>query len=106
MAAQRRVETIRSKPATAQSSEPGVIEETAQVETAETELVAERLSPEADQRGEKCAAESEAGFEENPIDKWPRLEESDLAEPFVVQPRIKNVPISSNSSALKDQSWR
>ncbi|XP_028100385.1 myosin-8-like [Camellia sinensis] len=116
MAARRRAETIRSKPtATIESSLPVIAEEMAQIEMAETEQPVERLSQRNDPRREKRPAESEVDYEEIPTDKRPcikesdsvvderpRIEESDSVVAFVVQPRIKNVSISSDASALKD----
>ncbi|GMP27610.1 hypothetical protein CsSME_00003515 [Camellia sinensis var. sinensis] len=101
MASWRRAETIRSEPTPTESFEPIIVEETAQIGMAETVQEAEWPIPE-DWREEKRPAESEVGSEENPIDKRPCLEESDVVAPFVVQPKIKNMLISSEASTLKD----
>ncbi|GMP83226.1 hypothetical protein CsSME_00037215 [Camellia sinensis var. sinensis] len=100
MAAQRKVEATRSGPIPTESSKPIIVEETAHVDVAETEKAADRSISE--DREEKRAAEDEVNSEENPVDKRPCLEESDVVVPFVVQPKIKNTPISSETSALKD----
>ncbi|XP_028102798.1 uncharacterized protein LOC114302039 [Camellia sinensis] len=56
----------------------------------------------AEQRGKKCSAEGGAGSKDSPVDKRPRLEESDVVVPFVVQPKIKDTPISSDAFAMKN----
>ncbi|XP_028120753.1 caldesmon-like [Camellia sinensis] len=104
MAARQRAEAIRSEfppVADAEPSLPIVEEETAQTQTAELEQV-EQANQEVEQRGEKRPAEKEAESVEEQTDKWPRIEESDLVVPFTVQPKIRNMPISSDTSALKD----
>ncbi|GMP76120.1 hypothetical protein CsSME_00032933 [Camellia sinensis var. sinensis] len=100
IAARRKAEAIRFGPTPTESSKPIIVEETAQVHVAEMEKDAERPIPK--DQAEKRIAESEAGSEENPVDKQPRLEESGVVTPFVVEPKIKNMSISSEASALKD----
>ena len=70
------------------------------MEGAEQQVTEERLVSE--EQGEKHSAEGEASSEDSPVDKRPRLEESDVVVPFVVQPKIKDTPISSDASAMKD----
>ncbi|XP_028106827.1 uncharacterized protein LOC114305890 [Camellia sinensis] len=67
---------------------------------AEQPMTEERLISE--DREEKRAVKSEANSEEGPADKQPCLEESSVVVPFVIEPKIKNMPISSEASALKD----
>ncbi|GMP73308.1 hypothetical protein CsSME_00031097 [Camellia sinensis var. sinensis] len=106
MAARRKTEAIRSGPTPTKSVEPIIVEETVHVDMAEAEKAADRPNLEerliSEDRGEKRVAKGEAGSEENPVDKWPRLEESNVVVPFVVQPKIKNTSISSKASTLKD----
>ncbi|XP_028058963.1 uncharacterized protein LOC114262766 [Camellia sinensis] len=108
MATQRRVETNRSEPplaVVAESSQPNIKTEqveTVQVETTESEQIVEQFDQEAEQRGEKHPAEREADPEEILTDKQPCLEESNSVVPFIFLPRIKNVPIASDASTLKD----
>ncbi|GMP68459.1 hypothetical protein CsSME_00028081 [Camellia sinensis var. sinensis] len=113
MAARRRAEAIRAGVPHAAESQPSlpvsesqpslpVIEEgTAKNQSAEAELVVQ-ADQEAEQRAEKRLAEVEASSEENRGDKRPRLEESDVIVPFVIQPKIKTRPISSDASVIKD----
>ncbi|XP_028113952.1 uncharacterized protein LOC114311996 [Camellia sinensis] len=75
-AARRKVEATRSGPIPNESSKPIIVEETAHVDVAETEKAADRSISE--DREEKRAAEDEVNSEENPVDKRPRLEESDV----------------------------
>ena len=111
MALRRRAEAVRSEtpPAmvaastvapVAESTPPVTAEETTQPETAEMEFV--RQSNEGERRGEKCPVDREAECEEDKSDKRPRVEESDLVLPFTIQPRIRNMSISSASLALRD----
>ncbi|KAF5931794.1 hypothetical protein HYC85_027965 [Camellia sinensis] len=74
-----------------------------EVETVENRDAESTLIVQACQEveAEKRTAEFEAGVEEHG-GKRPRLEGSDVIVPFVIQPMIKNMPISSNASALKD----
>ncbi|XP_028111279.1 plectin-like [Camellia sinensis] len=78
----------------------------AQIVVAESDKEAEQQIPNErpiqEERDKKHTAEGEAGSEESLADKRPRLEESDVVVPFVVQPKIKNTPISYDASALKD----
>ena len=78
----------------------------AQVVSVESDKVAEQQIPEErpiqEEWGEKRTAEGEPGSEESPANKRSRLEESDMVVPFVIQPKIKNTPISSDAFALKD----
>ena len=41
-------------------------------------------------------------MEDSLVGKRPRLEESDVVVPFVVQPKIKNMAISDDASVIKD----
>ncbi|GMP36012.1 hypothetical protein CsSME_00008262 [Camellia sinensis var. sinensis] len=81
-------------------------EEMAQVATAEAgkeveqQVIDERLIPE--ERGKKRSAEGEAGSEISLASQRPRLEESDVVAPFIVRPKIKDMPISSDASAIED----
>ncbi|XP_028100560.1 uncharacterized protein LOC114299932 [Camellia sinensis] len=102
MAARRRAEAIRSEVPPVADVEPPlpVIEETVQTRDAESEPIV--LASQEERRAEKCPAEFEAGSGEDPADKQPRLEESDTVIPFVVQPKIKNMSISSDALAMKD----
>lgn len=105
MAARKKAEAVISKPTLTKTFVP-VIEEMVQVAAAETgkaveqQIVEERLIPE--ERGKKRSAEGEVGSEISSPDKRPRLEESNVVAPFIVQPRIKDMPISSNASAIED----
>ncbi|XP_028087301.1 uncharacterized protein LOC114288003 [Camellia sinensis] len=105
MAARQKAEAIRVGLVPIESVVPIVVEETAHVGVAEVEKVADLPNPEErsiPDQGEKRVAEGEAGSEENLVDKRLRLEESDVVVPFVVQPNIKNTPISSEASAMND----
>ena len=55
-----------------------------------------------EERGKKHSAEREAGSEDSLADKRPRLEESDVVVPFIVQPKIRDMPISSDASIITD----
>ncbi|XP_028066145.1 uncharacterized protein LOC114269083 [Camellia sinensis] len=70
------------------------------MEGAEHQVTEERLV--SKEQGKKCSTEGEAGSEDIPADKRPRLDESDVVVPFVAQPKIKDTPISSDASAMKD----
>ncbi|XP_028068483.1 cilia- and flagella-associated protein 45-like [Camellia sinensis] len=59
-----------------------------------------QASVEAEQRVEKRPADVEAGSEEDRADKRPRLEESDVIVPFVIQPKMKNTLIFSDASTV------
>ncbi|GMP33710.1 hypothetical protein CsSME_00006910 [Camellia sinensis var. sinensis] len=100
MASRRRAEEIRATESQSQTSLP-VIEGTTKNRITEAEPFVQ-ASVEAEQRVEKCPADVEAGLEEDRADKRPRLEESDVIVPFVIQPKIKNTPISSDASVIKD----
>ncbi|XP_028091534.1 uncharacterized protein LOC114291852 [Camellia sinensis] len=100
MAAQRRAEEIRAAESQSQSSLP-VIEGTAKNGSTEVEPFVQ-ASVEVEQRVEKRPADVEAGSKEDHVDKRPRLKESDVIVPFVIQPKIKNTPISSDASVIKD----
>ncbi|KAF5933049.1 hypothetical protein HYC85_029220 [Camellia sinensis] len=95
----------RSGPALVESSEP-VIEEPAKIVEAKTAkeveqpVIDERLIPE--ERGKKRSAEREAGSEDSLANKRPRLEESDVVVPFIVQPEIRDTPIPSDASIITD----
>ncbi|XP_028070132.1 uncharacterized protein LOC114272609 [Camellia sinensis] len=106
IAVRQKTEASHSGPAPIESSQPVMVKETAQVVSAELDKVAKQHIPEErliqEEQSKKHTAEGEAGSEESPADKWPRLEESDVVVPFVIQPKIKNTPISSDASALKD----
>ncbi|XP_028064078.1 uncharacterized protein LOC114267254 [Camellia sinensis] len=88
------------------SDPPSTSEETAHVVVAETEKEVERPitegRPISKDQGEKRSAESEDSSEDGPIEKRPRLEDSAVVAPFVIEPMMKNMPISSEASALKD----
>ncbi|GMP23807.1 hypothetical protein CsSME_00001277 [Camellia sinensis var. sinensis] len=117
MAARRKAEAIRaaesqpsltvggSQPSLpiveSQPSLPVVEKGIAKNQSAEAEPVVQ-ASVEAEQRVEKRPAEVEAGSEEDRADKRPLLEESDMIVLFVIQPKIKNTPISSDASVIKD----
>ncbi|XP_028052501.1 uncharacterized protein F44E2.3-like [Camellia sinensis] len=86
MAARRRAEAERTKPpppppdARVESSPPAPVEETIQIDVAETEPVIDQQEGQVtEHRGEKRPAEHEADYSENLVDKQPRVEESDLA---------------------------
>ncbi|XP_028096031.1 uncharacterized protein LOC114295929 [Camellia sinensis] len=99
MAARRRAEEIRAAESQSQTSLP-VIEGTTKNGSTEAEPFVQ-ASVEAEQWVEKGPAYVEAGSEER-ADKRPRLEESDVIVPFVIQPKIKNMPIFSDASVIKD----
>ncbi|GMQ10089.1 hypothetical protein CsSME_00053230 [Camellia sinensis var. sinensis] len=99
MAARRRAEEVRVAESQSQTSLP-IIEETTKNGSTEVEPFVQ-ASVEAEQRVEKCPADVEAGLEER-VDKRPSLDESDVIVPFVIQPKIKNMPISSDASVIKD----
>ena len=50
----------------------------------------------------KRSAEGEAGSEDSLADKRPRLEESDVVVPFIVQPKIRDTPIPFDTSIITD----
>ncbi|GMQ09797.1 hypothetical protein CsSME_00053055 [Camellia sinensis var. sinensis] len=110
MATRRRAEAIRSQVPTAAESQPSLpvtesqpplpVKEMAKNQSAEFAMVVQ-ADQEAEQRTEKRPAEVEAGSENRP-DKRPCLEELDVIVPFVIQPKIKNSPISSDASVIKD----
>ncbi|GMP78687.1 hypothetical protein CsSME_00034524 [Camellia sinensis var. sinensis] len=107
MATQRKAEADRSEPppvAGVESSLPTLVEKTVQIDTAETKhiVVDQQDNQEAKHKGEKRSAEHEADSSENLTGKRPRIEESDLVVLFIIQPRIKNVPVASDASAVKD----
>ncbi|GMP49010.1 hypothetical protein CsSME_00016152 [Camellia sinensis var. sinensis] len=106
MAARQKAVAIRSGLVPTESVAPTVVEETAHIVMAETEKEVERpitkVRPISEDRGEKRSAEGEDGSKEGPIEKWPRLEESTVVAPFVIEPKMKNMLISSEASALKD----
>ncbi|GMQ09411.1 hypothetical protein CsSME_00052800 [Camellia sinensis var. sinensis] len=53
--------------------------------------------------GEKPSAEFGADLFEELVDKRPRMEKlQDIKVPFIIQPKIKNTPISVDASALKN----
>ncbi|GMQ09922.1 hypothetical protein CsSME_00053128 [Camellia sinensis var. sinensis] len=91
---------IRAAESQSQSSLP-VIEGTTKNGSTEAKPFVQ-ASVEAEQRVEKRPADVEAGSEENRADKRPRLEESDVIVPFVIQPKIKNMLISTDASVIKD----
>lgn len=74
-----------------------------EVETAENRNAESTLIVQASQEveAEKRPAEFEAGSEEQG-GKRPRLEGSNVIVPFVIQPMIKNMPVSFDALALKD----
>ncbi|GMP68160.1 hypothetical protein CsSME_00027873 [Camellia sinensis var. sinensis] len=61
-------------------------------------------SDQINQMGEKHVAKCIVKSPEESIDKRQGLElfSSDLAEPFVIQPRMKNAPVLSSGLAIKD----
>lgn len=74
-----------------------------QNEVAETEpVVDEQEGQVTEHKCEKRSTKHEAVYSEDPVDKRPRLEESDLVLPFIVQPRIKNMSVGSDTSAIRD----
>ncbi|XP_028099777.1 uncharacterized protein LOC114299268 [Camellia sinensis] len=104
MAARKKAEAAHSEPTVIETFIP-VIEETTQVAAAEAEkdveqVIEERLVPE--EQGKKRSGEGEAGAEISPTSKRPRLEESDVGAPFIVRPKIKDTPISSDALAIED----
>lgn len=105
MAAQKKAEATHSEPTLIKNSVP-VIEETIQVaeagtgEEVEEQVIDERLILE--ERGEKRSDEGEAGSEISLASKRPRLDESGVAAPFIVRPKIKDTPISSDASVIED----
>ncbi|GMP93610.1 hypothetical protein CsSME_00043366 [Camellia sinensis var. sinensis] len=113
MASRRRAEANRAGVPSATQSQPSllvsesqpsllVIEEgTGENRSVEAELVVQ-ADQEAEQRAEKRSAEVEASSEDNRTDKRPRLEESDVIVPFIIQPKIKNTPIPSDALIIKD----
>ncbi|GMP71664.1 hypothetical protein CsSME_00029985 [Camellia sinensis var. sinensis] len=109
MAARRRAEAERTESpphlpdARAESPPPALVEATIQTDVVETEPVVDQLEGKVtEHREEKRPAEHEADYSENLVDKRPRMEESDLVVPFIIQPRIKNVPVASDASTVKD----
>ena len=105
MAARKKAEAAHSEPTLIKIFVPA-IEEMIQVAEAKTgeeveeQVIDERLIPE--KRGEKRSTEGEAGSEISLASKRPRLEESGVAAPFIVRPKTKDMPISSNASAIED----
>ncbi|XP_028110661.1 stress response protein nst1-like [Camellia sinensis] len=105
MAVRKKAEAAHSEPAPVESLQPVTGEETARVVVAEMEGAEQQVTEErlvSKEQGEKCSTEREAGSKDSLADKRPRLEESDVVVPFVVQPKIKDMPISSDTSAMKD----
>ena len=108
LAARRRAEALPSEilPATdSQFSLPisGSESVRVEVETAANWNAKSSVIVQAGQefQAEKRPAEFEAGLEEHG-GKRPRLEGSGVVVPFVIRPTVRNVPISSDASALKD----
>ncbi|GMQ09957.1 hypothetical protein CsSME_00053153 [Camellia sinensis var. sinensis] len=100
MVARRREEEIRVAESQSQSL-PVIKEGEAKDRSTEVEPVAQ-ASVEVESTVEKYPADVEAGSDEDRADKRPRLEESDVIVPFVVQPKIKNTSISSDASVIRD----
>ncbi|XP_028062967.1 uncharacterized protein LOC114266277 [Camellia sinensis] len=111
MAARKKAEAIRSGLVLTEYVQPTVlqhtiVEESARVVIAETEKDVERPITEdrliSEDRGEKRSAEDRDVSEKVPVDKRPCLEESAVVAPFIIEPKIKNMSISSEASALKN----
>ncbi|CAL5324424.1 unnamed protein product [Camellia sinensis] len=106
MTARKKAEAIHSGFVPTESVQPIVVEESAQVVIVKTEKDVERPIIEelliSEDRGEKRSAEGKGGSKDGPVDKRPCLEESAVVAPFIIEPKIKNMPISSEASALKD----
>lgn len=100
MAARRRAESIRSVPP------PSVPVEEAEREIVAVDSVVEQQSDDlgVEQKGEKRPAEIEAESSEEITNKRPQIEElsQDLLASFIIQPRMKNTPVSTDASAIKD----
>ena len=95
MAARRRAEAERNQPPrpspdAREETPPIPVEEVAQNEMAEMETVVDQQEGQVTEyRGEKRPANHDTVYSEDPVDKRPCLEESDLVVPFIVQPKIK-----------------
>ncbi|XP_028110673.1 zinc finger MYM-type protein 1-like [Camellia sinensis] len=100
LAARRRAEKIRTAESQSQSSLP-VIKGTAKNGSAEAEPFVQ-ASVQAEQWLERRPADVDADLEKDRVDKRPHLDESDVIVPFVIQPKIKNTPISCDASVIKD----
>ncbi|GMP32323.1 hypothetical protein CsSME_00006132 [Camellia sinensis var. sinensis] len=100
LAARRRAKEIRIAKSQSQSSLP-VIKGTTKNRTAKAEPFVQ-ASVQAEQRLERRPADVDADSEEDCADKRPRLDESNVIVPFVIQPKIKNTPISCDASVIKD----
>lgn len=105
LAARQRAEEIQAvksqSQSQSQSSLPVIEEVTAKGGSTETKPLVQ-ASVEAEQRVEKRPADVEAGSKEDRTDKRPRLEESDVIVPFVIHPKMKNMPIFFDASVIKD----
>ena len=103
IATRRREEEIwaAKSQSQSQSSLPVIEEVTAKGGSTETKPLV-KACVEAEQRVEKRPADVEADSKEDRADKRPRLEESDVIVPFVIQPKMKNTPIFSDASVIKD----
>ncbi|XP_028112948.1 uncharacterized protein LOC114311069 [Camellia sinensis] len=105
MVARKKAEAAHSEPTLIKTS-VRVMEEMAQVVAAEAgteveqQVIDERLIPK--EQGKKRSAEEEAGSEISPTSKRPRLEESDVVAPFIIRPKVSDMPISSDASTIED----
>ncbi|XP_028127597.1 uncharacterized protein LOC114324076 [Camellia sinensis] len=55
-----------------------------------------------EQMWKKCPTVHREDSLEEPIDKRPRMDESDLVVSFTIQPRIKNMSVASDTSTIRD----
>ncbi|XP_028067320.1 uncharacterized protein LOC114270121 [Camellia sinensis] len=65
-------------------------------------VVDQQDSQATEQRRKKRPTEHEADYSEELIDKRPRMDESDLVVPFTIQPRIRNMSVLFDASAIRD----
>ncbi|XP_028074771.1 uncharacterized protein LOC114277128 [Camellia sinensis] len=108
MAACRRAEAERVQPpppppdAREETPPPAPVEQ-AETEVAEMEPVVDQLEGQVmEHKGEKHPAKYEADYSEEPIDKRPLMEESDLVVSFTIQPKIKNMSVAFDASIIRD----
>lgn len=109
MAARRKAEADQSEPpprplvTRAESSPSTLVEEMAQIDTTEMELIVDQQNSQVtEHRRKKRPAEQKADSSENLTNKRPRMEESDLIVLFIIQPKIKNISVASDASPVKD----
>ncbi|GMP79111.1 hypothetical protein CsSME_00034780 [Camellia sinensis var. sinensis] len=108
MASCRRAEVERNEPPPSSpdaraETPPAPVKDLVQTDVAEKEPVVDQQKGQVTEHmEEKRPAEHEADYSQGPVDKRPCMEESDLVVPFIIQPRIKNMPVASYESAIRD----